>query len=167
MSLTWAPGAYTLKNNAHKRVMAMEAAMQIQPEQQQSFNTANQRENNRRALRIRMERLSREIAKEQVAILDTNQKVIKATAIRTEKARGRDLRRRRRQQMQLRPTTSQAGSLASTARTDYTLPSARLNVSMERPETSSSSSSSSSRRRRRHRSRRRPRSDREDDRIPE
>ena len=106
-----------MKNNAHKRVMAMEAAMQIQPEQQQSFNTANKRENNRRALRIRMERLSREIAKEQVAILDTNQKVIKATAIRTEKARGRDLRRRRRQQMQLRPTTSQAGSLASTART--------------------------------------------------
>lgn len=155
MSLTWAPGAYTLKNNAHKRVMAMEAAMQILPEQQKSFNKANQRENNRRALRIRMERLSNEIAKEKVAILDTTQKVIKATAIRTAKAREHDLRRRRRHQMQLRPTTSAAGSLASTARTDYTLPSARLNMSMERPETSSSSSSS--RRRHRHRSRRRPR----------
>jgi hypothetical protein len=135
MSLTWAPGAYQQRNKAHARVMKMEETNQILPEQQQLFNKASQREHNRRALRIRMERLSKEISKEKVAILDTTQKVIKATAIRQHKTRERELRRRKRTQMQLRPTTSAAGSLASTSRTDYSLSSSRLGVSTQRPET--------------------------------
>jgi hypothetical protein len=164
MSLTWAPGAYTLKNQAHNRVMKMEASMKILPKQQILFNKANQRENNRRALRIRMERLANEIAKEKTAIVVTTQKVMKATAVRTHKARERELRRKRRQQMQLRPTTSAAGSLCSTARTDLSIPTSRLNIShktslhLARPETSASNSStSSSKERRRQRRRQRQR----------
>tara|TARA_B100000780_G_scaffold274521_2_gene239688 strand:- start:729 stop:1874 length:1146 start_codon:yes stop_codon:yes gene_type:complete len=137
MSLTWAPGAYLQRNKAHARVMKMEKSNAILPEQQVLFNKASEREHNRRALRIRMERLSKEISKEKVAILDTTQKVIKAKAIRLDKTRRRELRQKKLKQLQFRPTTSAAGSLASTSRSDYSISTSRLGVSMSRPETGS------------------------------
>ena len=111
MSLTWLPGAYGQHEAAHKRLSSMEARMKIRPEEQEVFNAHARREEVRRDLRMRMERLAKAIDSERRAVVLTNQKVSKLSAIKRTKRRERKLHKTIMKQLKMRPSTS--GSMAS------------------------------------------------------
>jgi hypothetical protein len=106
MSLTWLPGAYGQREAAHKRLSGMEARMKIRPEEQVVFEAHARREEVRRDLRMRMERLAKAIDSERRAVVLTNQKVDKLSAIKRTKRRERKLRKTIMKQLRLRPSTS-------------------------------------------------------------